>query len=205
MPRPSSRLGHVGRISMSSTRTPDFRARVRAKQAWLVRRSEPGRRLLLGLIGGGGAIGCLSAFVIMSVVPSEIPAANSTVSTASNLRPVSETTGGPQGIGEVAADHLSKAAIHAAGPASAPSSRPAPVVSERMDSEMSPEPPTAPATPSDLSTPQNLAAAVAQGRTTEPKAKKKNRIQHSAQPTWAFERRSRPSNQWASQRKFFHW
>lgn len=57
----------------SRDKTPDFRARAMAKQAWLVRRSEPRRGLLLGLIAGG-AIGCLGAFSVLSVIPSEGPA-----------------------------------------------------------------------------------------------------------------------------------
>jgi hypothetical protein len=54
--------------------SPDFRARAAAKQAWLVRRSEPRRGLLLGLIGGG-VIGCLGAFAVLSVLPSHAPKA----------------------------------------------------------------------------------------------------------------------------------
>jgi hypothetical protein len=54
-------------------KAPDFRARAMAKQAWLVRRSEPKRGLLLGLLAGG-AIGCLGAFAVLSVVPSDGPA-----------------------------------------------------------------------------------------------------------------------------------
>jgi hypothetical protein len=53
--------------------SPDFRARAAAKQAWLARRSEPRRGLLLGLIGGG-VIGCLGAFAVLSVLPSDMPA-----------------------------------------------------------------------------------------------------------------------------------
>src|SRR4051794_17008941 len=53
-------------------KAPDFRARAMAKQAWLVRRSEPKRGLLLGLIAGG-AIGCLGALAVTSIVPSEGP------------------------------------------------------------------------------------------------------------------------------------
>lgn len=56
--------------SFASTRTPDFKARAEAKKAWLARRSAPRAGLLLGLIAGG-AIGCLSAVAVMSVVPNE--------------------------------------------------------------------------------------------------------------------------------------
>ena len=38
-----------------------------------MRRSEPRRGLLLGLIGGG-VIGCLGAFAVLSVLPSDMPA-----------------------------------------------------------------------------------------------------------------------------------
>lgn len=75
----------------------DFRARAAAKQAWLVRRSEPRRGLLLGLIAGG-AIGSLAAFAVLSAIPSEMPEREPTGRTAEGApvgvaggRPPSET------------------------------------------------------------------------------------------------------------------
>ena len=59
--------------SFSSARAPDFKARAEAKKAWLARRSAPRKGLFLGLLAGG-AIGCLSAFAVMSVIPNEVPA-----------------------------------------------------------------------------------------------------------------------------------
>ena len=56
----------------------DFRARAAAKQAWLKRRSEPRRGLLLGLIAGS-AIGCLGAFAVLSFIPGEMGATASGV------------------------------------------------------------------------------------------------------------------------------
>jgi hypothetical protein len=54
----------------SSARTPDFKARAEAKKAWQARRSAPRSGLFLGLLAGG-AIGCLSALAVMSVIPND--------------------------------------------------------------------------------------------------------------------------------------
>src|SRR5215203_2623077 len=80
--------------SFSTARTPDFKARAEAKKAWLARRSAPRSGLFLGLLAGG-AIGCLSAFAVMSVIPNDARApapgaVDNRVATAQPVRPANE-------------------------------------------------------------------------------------------------------------------
>jgi hypothetical protein len=74
----------------SSARTPDFKARAEAKKAWQARRSAPRSGLFLGLLAGG-AIGCLSALAVMSVIPNDArthaPGA-ATIERAATVQPV---------------------------------------------------------------------------------------------------------------------
>ena len=81
--------------SFSSARAPDFKARAEAKKAWLARRSAPRKGLFLGLLAGG-AIGCLSAFAVMSVIPNEVPApaaADGRAATIPSARPANDAAG----------------------------------------------------------------------------------------------------------------
>ena len=75
--------------------TPDFRSRAMAKQAWLARRSEPRHGLLLGLTAGG-AIGCLAAFAVLSVIPSHMPAREpASLTVRAERPPLGDAAAGP--------------------------------------------------------------------------------------------------------------
>ena len=107
--------------SSAGQKTPDFRARAAAKQAWRVRRSEPRRGLLLGIVTGT-AIGCLGAFALLSVLPREMPAGRSTTGLATVGSPArdestqAEFEAKPKSRenSQFSADHVGRAEIRAA-------------------------------------------------------------------------------------------
>jgi hypothetical protein len=202
--------------SATGIKAPDFRARAMAKQAWLVRRSEPRRGLLLGLIAGG-AIGCLGAFAVLSVIPNEGPAraTTGTAAVARNQPPVAQTpptteaaavktaseasnpTGGE--VRRVGADR-SPAPAAPTGAASTAGARP-----DAARSELSSNAKVTAVTPATPPATQSLtsdAPVLAQGETPEPKPKvaekkKKKKKQIAKQ-------RNRPQpNQWARPDNFF--
>jgi hypothetical protein len=190
-------------------KAPDFRARAMAKQAWLVRRSEPKRGLLLGLIAGG-AIGCLGAFAVMSVVPNEGPVRAGTGA-------VTVTPNQPAGIQTVSNDAAGKAVNDISKPnveisrtlaAPAAATVPGASLSPRADSarpELSANAKVTAVTPATPPATQSLttdAPVLAQGGTPEPKPrvaekkkKKKQVVRH--------QRNRAPSNQWARPDSFF--
>ena len=200
----------------STTSTPDFRARARAKQAWLVRRSEPGRGLLLGLVGAT-AIGCLGAFAVLSFIPSEIPVPT-VAGTPENLRPAktstrSETTGSPQQVRQVSAARVSTPATSTPAPAAPFTTTPA-GAQERASPDISSAAPGTPQTPADPPATRSLTAeppVLASGEAmTKQKAKKKKvvveRRKRPRPNDWAFEPRHRPPlNEWAYRGNFFRW
>jgi hypothetical protein len=196
--------------SSARDKAPDFRTRAMAKQAWLVRRSEPKRGLLLGLIAGG-AIGCLGAFAVMSVVPNEGPARATT-----GAAPVTanQPTGGQTASNEAAGkgtNDISKPNIEVARTTAAPTAAAAPgasPVTPRPDAarnELSSNAKVTAVTPATPPATQSLtsdAPVLAQGGTPEPKPrvaekkkKKKQVVRHQ---------RNRPQpNQWARPDNFF--
>jgi len=204
-------------------KAPDFRARAMAKQAWLVRRSEPRRGLLLGLIGGT-AVGCLGAFAVMSVIPNDSPARApvAAVSLPSNQAatlpaaaiqpaasqsavPVSQTAAvkpAPEGAGPAAPRSVAAATTTGPAPATA-----APPRGDVARTELSANTKVAPVTPAEPPATRSLSPetpVVAQSDTPpESKArlvekKKKKKVIRVAKP-----RHRAPLNNWARQDNFF--
>jgi hypothetical protein len=209
-------------------KAPDFRARAMAKQAWLVRRSEPRRGLLLGLIGGT-AVGCLGAFAVMSVIPNDSPARArvAAVSVQAN-QPATVLPAGVQSAAAPSAVPTSQtAAAQPAPQGSSPASReaprnaatsatpariaaPAPAATPRGDvarTELSANTKVAPVTPAEPPATRSLSSetpVLAQGDTppeSKPKVaekRKKKKVVRVAKP-----RHRAPLNNWARQDNFF--
>jgi hypothetical protein len=129
--------------SFSTARMPDFKARAEAKKAWVARRSAPRSGLFLGLLAGG-AIGCLSALAVMSVIPNDARApapgvVDNRVAIAQPVRPANEapaskaatdtSTADRREIRQVSTDRSAPPSAAAATPAAAPAvSTPAPAL-----------------------------------------------------------------------------
>jgi hypothetical protein len=202
--------------SATGDKAPDFRARAMAKQAWLVRRSEPRRGLLLGLIAGG-AIGCLGAFAVLSVIPNEGPARATRGAAA---------VAGNQPTGAQTAPTTEAAAVKTASEASNPSSgevrrvatdrSPAPVAPAAAASPTSARPDAArpelssnakvtavtPATPPATHSLTSDAPVLAQGETPEPKPKVAEKKKKKKKQIAKHRNRPQP-NQWARPDNFF--
>jgi cytoskeletal protein RodZ len=196
----------------TGNRTPDFRARAMAKQAWLVRRSEPKRGLLLGLIAGG-AIGCLGAFAVMSVIPNEGPArATSGAATvvanpptgvqtatpkteAAAAKPSEASTPSSSDVRRVAADRSP-----AAPAAPATSATPRPDAARTELSSNTKVPAVTPAEPPATQSLTSDAPVLAQGGTPEPKPRVAEKKKKKKQVV----KRNRPQpNQFARPDNFF--
>jgi len=204
-------------------KAPDFRARAMAKQAWLVRRSEPRRGLLLGLIGGT-AVGCLGAFAVMSVIPNDsparapaaavsLPANQAATLPAAAIQPAASQSAVP--VSQTAAVKPAPEGASPAAPrsvAAAPTTGPAPATAAppRGDvarTELSANTKVAPVTPAEPPATRSLSPetpVVAQSDTPpESKArlvekKKKKKVIRVAKP-----RHRAPLNNWARQDNFF--
>lgn len=189
-------------------KAPDFRARAMAKQAWLVRRAEPKRGLLLGLIAGG-AIGCLGAFAVMSVVPNEGPVRATTgAATVAANQPAGAQTAPIAAASAKATNEASSANGGEVGRAAADRSvaPAASTVGARPDAarpELSSNAKVTAVTPATPPATQSLttdAPVLAQGGTPEPKP----RVAEKKKKKKVAKQRNRPQpNQWARPDNFF--
>jgi len=203
-------------------KAPDFRARAMAKQAWLVRRSEPRRGLLLGLIGGT-AVGCLGAFAVMSVIPNDsparapvaavslpsnqaatLPAAAIQPAASQSVVPVSQTAAvkpAPDGASPAAPRSVAAATTTSPAPATAAPPRGDVTRTELSANKVAPVTPAEPPATRSLSPETPVVAQSDTPPESKPRLvekKKKKKVIRVAKP-----RHRAPLNNWARQDNFF--